>query len=39
MEDDEADSTKADIEYGFLLDWGMQVSFFTVTSGAGTGGS
>ncbi|HPX33004.1 MAG TPA: ABC transporter substrate-binding protein [Erysipelotrichaceae bacterium] len=37
MEDDEADSTKADTAYDVLLDWGMQVSLFTVTSGAGTG--
>lgn len=37
MQDDEADSTKADTAYDELLDWGMQVSMFTVTSGAGTG--
>lgn len=37
MEDDEADSTKADTAYDVLLDWGMQVSMFTVTSGAGSG--
>ncbi|MGI6608362.1 MAG: ABC transporter substrate-binding protein [Erysipelotrichaceae bacterium] len=37
MQDDEADSTKADTVYDVLLDWGMQISMFTVTSGAGTG--
>ena len=36
MQDDEADSTKADTAYDVLLDWGMQVSMLTVTSGAGT---
>ncbi len=37
MQDDEADATKADTAYDVLLDWGMQVSMLTVTSGAGSG--
>ena len=35
MEDDEADAEKAANAYGALVDWGMQVSLFTVTSGSG----
>jgi len=35
MEDDAADPEKAPVAYGTLKDWGMQVSLFTVTSGAG----
>ncbi|MDO4500815.1 MAG: ABC transporter substrate-binding protein [Erysipelotrichaceae bacterium] len=35
MEDDEADPEKAPNAYGALTDWGMQVSLYTVTSGAG----
>ncbi len=35
MEDDEASGEKADTAYSTLYDWGMQVSLFTVTSGAG----
>ena len=34
MEDDEASGEKADTAYSTLYDWGMQVSLFTVTSGA-----
>jgi len=35
MEDDEADGEKAINAFGKLLDWGMQISLYTVTSGAG----
>ena len=35
MEDDEATPEKAVTAYSTLYDWGMQVSLFTVTSGAG----
>jgi len=35
MEDDAADPEKAPAAYGTLKDWGMQISLFTVTSGAG----
>ncbi|MDO4198455.1 MAG: ABC transporter substrate-binding protein [Erysipelotrichaceae bacterium] len=35
FEDDEADPEKSPAAYGVLKDWGMQVSLFTVTSGAG----
>jgi len=35
MEDDEALSEKAPNAYGSLVDWGMQIGLFTVTSGAG----
>ena len=34
-QDDEADPTKAPNAYGTLVDWGMQVSIYTTTSGAG----
>ena len=35
MADDEADGEKAVSAYSSLVDWGMQVSLFTVTSGSG----
>lgn len=35
MADDEADAEKAANAYASLLDWGMNVSLFTVTSGSG----
>ena len=35
MQDDEADGTKSPSAYNTLIDWGMQVSLLTVTSGAG----
>lgn len=35
MEDDECSDTQSPICYSTLYDWGMQVSLFTVTSGAG----
>lgn len=35
MEDDVADPEKSPTAYGSLKDWGMQISLFTVTSGAG----
>ena len=35
FEDDEADPTKSPNAYGSLKDWGMQVSIYTTTSGAG----
>lgn len=35
FQDDEADPTKAPNAYGTLVDWGMQVSIYTTTSGAG----
>ena len=35
MEDDEASGEKSVTAYSTLYDWGMQVSLFTVTSGAG----
>ncbi|MBR3264530.1 MAG: ABC transporter substrate-binding protein [Erysipelotrichaceae bacterium] len=35
MEDDEATPEKAVTAYSTLYDWGMQVSLYTVTSGAG----
>ncbi|MBR0461423.1 MAG: ABC transporter substrate-binding protein [Erysipelotrichaceae bacterium] len=35
FEDDEADPEKAPNAYGVLKDWGMQVSIYTTTSGAG----
>ena len=35
FEDDEADATKSPNAYGSLKDWGMQVSIYTTTSGAG----
>ena len=35
MEDDEASPEKSVTAYSTLYDWGMQVSLFTVTSGAG----
>ncbi len=35
MEDDAADPEKSPIAYSTLMDWGMQVSIYTVTSGAG----
>lgn len=34
MEDDEADGEKAQNAYSALIDWGMQISMGTVTSGA-----
>ena len=34
-QDDEADPTKAPNAYGTLVDWGMQVSIYTTTSGSG----
>ena len=35
MQDDQADGEKATAAYNALMDWGMQVSLLTVTSGAG----
>ena len=35
MQDDEADGEKSTAAYNTLIDWGMQVSLLTVTSGAG----
>lgn len=35
VEDDVADPEKSPTVYGALKDWGMQISLFTVTSGAG----
>ncbi|MBQ3419284.1 MAG: ABC transporter substrate-binding protein [Erysipelotrichaceae bacterium] len=35
FEDDEADPEKSPNAYGVLKDWGMQVSIYTTTSGAG----
>ena len=34
-QDDQADPEKSDAAYNALMDWGMQVSLLTVTSGAG----
>ena len=35
FEDDEADPEKSPNAYGVLKDWGMQISIYTTTSGAG----